>query len=115
VPDESKAAAERLHDALRRRDAGAVRSLLQHHSQFSPLINEPVFNFNAPAIVAFANDAAMVDVLLEFGADPNRRSDWWAADFTPYMLRRERQPNDSLLAAPLSTPAVLRISIALTS
>ena len=28
-----------------------------------------------------ANDAAMVDVLLELGADPNRRSEWWAGPF----------------------------------
>ncbi|MDP9201888.1 MAG: ankyrin repeat domain-containing protein, partial [Gemmatimonadota bacterium] len=44
-------------------------------------INEPLFAFDSPAIVAFAGDPAMVDVLLDFGADPNRRSDWWAGGF----------------------------------
>jgi ankyrin repeat protein len=70
-----------LRDAFRRRDAGAVRQLLQRHPELRQRINEPVFSFNAPAIVAYANDAAMVDVLLDFGADPNRRSDWWAGGF----------------------------------
>ncbi len=75
-PDE-----ERLHDAFRRRDAEAVRQLLQQHPELRGRINEPAFGFNSPAIVAFANDAAIVDVLLDFGADPNRRSDWWAGGF----------------------------------
>lgn len=72
---------EQMHDAMQRRDAAAVRRLLSAHPQFRPLINAPLMPFNAPAIVACANDAAMVDVLLEFGADPNRRSEWWAGPF----------------------------------
>lgn len=44
------------------------------------IIDEPLFPFNSPALVHFAgqNNLAMVEVLLEFGANPNRRSDWWA-------------------------------------
>jgi len=72
---------EQMHDAMQRRDAVAVRRLLSAHPQFRPLINAPLMAFNAPAIVACANDAAMVEVLLEFGADPNRRSEWWAGPF----------------------------------
>jgi len=72
---------KRLHDAFCRSDAAAVRGLLEAHPEFRSRINDPVFGFNAPAIIAFANDAAMVDVLLEFGADPNRRSEWWAGPF----------------------------------
>jgi ankyrin repeat protein len=70
-----------LRDAFDRCDAGAVRRLLQQHPEFRARIDEPVFGFNSPAIVAYANNAAMVEVLLEFGADPNRRSDWWAGGF----------------------------------
>jgi ankyrin repeat protein len=40
-----------------------------------------VFGFNSPAIVAFAKDEDVVDVLLELGADPNRKSEWWAGGF----------------------------------
>lgn len=72
---------DQLNAAMQQRDAGAVRRLLTKHREFLPFINAPFFPFNAPAIVACANDAAMVDVLLEFGADPNKRSEWWAGPF----------------------------------
>jgi ankyrin repeat protein len=72
---------EQMHDAMQRCDAVAVRRLLTQHAEFRPLINAPFFPYNAPAIVACAGDAAMVDVLLEFGADPNQRSGWWAGGF----------------------------------
>ena len=70
-----------MHAAFGRRDAGAVRRLFQQHPEFREQIDAPVFGFDSPAIVAYANDPAMVEVLLEFGADPNRRSDWWAGGF----------------------------------
>ncbi len=70
-----------MHDAMRRHDAAAVRRLLSEHAEFRPLINAPLFAFNAPAIVTCADDAAMLGVLLEFGADPNARSEWWAGAF----------------------------------
>ena len=72
---------QELHDALQRRDADTAHRLFAQHTQFRQLINAPFFAFNAPAIVAYANDAALVDVLLEFGADPNVRSEWWAGPF----------------------------------
>ena len=72
---------ERVHDAFRRRDAGAVRGLFEEHPELRARINDPMFSFNSPAIVAHANDLPIVDVLLEFGADPNRRSEWWAGGF----------------------------------
>jgi len=72
---------EQLRDAFASRDADAVRRMLTSYPHFRERIDAPVFGFDAPAIVAYANDAAMVDVLLEFGADPNRRSDWWAGGF----------------------------------
>jgi ankyrin repeat protein len=72
---------EQMHDAMQRRDAARVRQLLSQHAEFRPLINAPFFPYNSPAIVACADDAAMVDVLLEFGADPNQRSGWWAGGF----------------------------------
>ena len=72
---------KRIHDAFNRHDASAVRRLFENHAELRDRINEPMFSFNAPAIVAYANDPAMVDVLLDFGADPNRKSDWWAGSF----------------------------------
>jgi ankyrin repeat protein len=81
LPEANDTAEKQLHDACCRRDAGAVRRLLQRHPEVRQRIDDPAFGFNAPAIVAYADDAAMVEVLLEFGADPNRRSDWWAGGF----------------------------------
>lgn len=71
----------RAHLAFQSRDASGVRELLSRHAEIRARINEPLFAFDSPAIVAFADDLAMVDVLLEFGADPNQRSGWWAGGF----------------------------------
>jgi ankyrin repeat protein len=70
-----------MRDAFRRRDASAVRRLFERHAELRERINAAVFAFDSPAIVACANDRALVDVLLDFGADPNRRSEWWAGGF----------------------------------
>lgn len=72
---------EEVGDAFRRHDAKAVRRLFEQHPALRARINDPVFSYDSPAIVAYACDAAMVQVLLEFGADPNRRSGWWAGGF----------------------------------
>jgi ankyrin repeat protein len=70
-----------IHDAITRYDAKAVRTLFEKYPALRKRINEPLFAFDSPAIVAYAADPTMVDVLLDFGADPNRRSDWWAGGF----------------------------------
>ncbi|MCC6241237.1 MAG: hypothetical protein IT353_00255 [Gemmatimonadaceae bacterium] len=77
----ARAPHEQMHHAMLRRDAETVRRLFESHPEFRPLINAPLFSFNAPALVACADDLAMVDVLLDFGADPNKRSEWWAGGF----------------------------------
>jgi len=79
----SRAPGERLHHAMLQRDARTARDLFARHAEFRPLINAPLFAYNAPALVACADDADMVDVLIEFGADPNQRSRWWAGGFHP--------------------------------
>ena len=79
--DDKRSPEERIHDAFNRHDAKAVRTVFETHPALRARINEPVFAFDSPAIVAYASDPAMVDVLLDFGADPNRRSDWWAGGF----------------------------------
>jgi ankyrin repeat protein len=72
-----------IHSAFQRRDAATLRRLLQRHPELRAQINAHVFGFDSPAIVAYAGDAAMVDVLLDFGANPNARSGWWAGGFHP--------------------------------
>jgi hypothetical protein len=77
----SRTPLELVHDAFRRHDAKALRRLFEMNSELRERINDPVFDFNSPAIVRYANDRALVDVLLDFGADPNHRSSWWAGGF----------------------------------
>jgi ankyrin repeat protein len=79
--DDKRSPEVRMHDAFNRHDAKEARALFEKHPALRQRINEPLFAFDSPAIVAYASDPAMVDVLLDFGADPNRRSDWWAGGF----------------------------------
>ena len=68
-------------EALDKHDATEVRRLLRDQAELRQHINDPVFAFNSPAIVAYAGNAGIVSALLEAGADPNRRSEWWAGAF----------------------------------
>ncbi len=68
---------ESFKDAVRRRDAGRVRALLAAHPELRSDIDRPDFEAAAPAIVFSRQDRAMVDLLLEFGADINVRSQFW--------------------------------------
>jgi ankyrin repeat protein len=86
--------------AVHRRDAKALRRVLELSEEARAAINEPFFDFDSPALtsVAGSGDLELVDVLLEFGADPNRKSDWWAGGFHP--LYAARGPvADRLIAA----------------
>jgi ankyrin repeat protein len=72
---------QHLRDAFRSRDIAAIRRLFLDDPELRAHIDDPVAAFDSPAIVAYANDPDLVEVLLEFGADPNRRSNWWAGGF----------------------------------
>jgi ankyrin repeat protein len=74
---------QQLCAAFEPRNPDVVRRLLAEQPVVRQHINDPVFGFDSPAIVALAGDRAMVEVLLEAGADPNRRSNWWAGGFHP--------------------------------
>ena len=76
---------ERFKHAVHQGDVTELRTVLADSDDARAAINEPLFSFGAPALVAVAGkeDVALVDTLLEFGADPNRRSDWWAGGFHP--------------------------------
>ena len=80
---------ERFKRAVQEGDARSLRSVLEQHADVRAKIDAPIFSFDSPALVAIADrhlDA--IDVLLEFGADPNRRSDWWAGGFHPLYGKR---------------------------
>jgi ankyrin repeat protein len=72
---------EQFRRAVRRRDANALRHVLGRFEEARAAINEPIFSFDSPSLLAAGNDLDVVNVLLEFGADPNRKSAWWAGGF----------------------------------
>ena len=75
---------DRLKRAVQDGDAETLRELLKGDAGLRRQINAPVFGFDSPALVAVAEEHLdAIDVLIEFGADPNRRSDWWAGGFHP--------------------------------
>ena len=74
---------EQLKRVMRRPDATTLRRLLERHPVLRTSLNEPIFSFDSPALVTVGDRLDVVDVLLDFGADPNRKSSWWAGGFHP--------------------------------
>ena len=76
---------EQFKHAVNLRDAQELRRVLTVHADVRAAINDPLFAFDSPAIreLASSADTSALDVLLEFGADPNRKSSWWAGGFHP--------------------------------
>lgn len=74
---------ERFRRAVRDEDADALRRLLPFRDELHDVVNAPTFSFDSPALVAVAGSGkvGLVGALLELGADPNRKSDWWAGGF----------------------------------
>lgn len=77
---ETAAAIEDARKAFGADDAVRVRAILDRHAELRAMINDPVGPFDSPAIVNIRS-RAMLDVLLDAGADINARSRWWAGGF----------------------------------
>jgi hypothetical protein len=76
-------ASDRFRDLVNAGDAAQLRAALLAEPAFRGMIDEPLFAFDSPALVANSTNLAVAEVLLEFGADPNRKSSWWAGGFHP--------------------------------
>lgn len=61
-------------------DAPGLRRLLARYPALKGRINDPVAAFDAP-LINYVRSRAMLDVLLDAGADINARSQWWAGGF----------------------------------
>jgi hypothetical protein len=72
---------ERFRKALDAGDVEAVRTLLQTHQEVRDVINAPIHHFFSRPVAAATKNLLMLDVLLEFGADLNLKSEWWAGGF----------------------------------
>jgi len=77
----AKSPMERFDIAVREGDAQSVRALLAEHADIRAAINEPRFDFDSPAIHQAKRHLPVVDVLIEYGADINARSRFWAGGF----------------------------------
>ena len=83
-------------------DVGAFRAILAGHPELKAALDQPLPGaaFDQPALLVAAarKDRAMIDALLESGADINARSQWWAGGFgvldsaepelVPFLLER---------------------------
>jgi ankyrin repeat protein len=77
--------AEALSAAIKADNASVVREVLKRSPALRSRIDEPLpnYSFDSPAIVAAAQkqNREIVDALLDFGANINARSRWWAGSF----------------------------------
>src|SRR5690606_30620663 len=64
--------------AIHRGDVPAVHRMLEGDEFYRQQVNAPIFAFGGRPIAQAKTNRAMVDLLLEFGADLNLKSDWWA-------------------------------------
>jgi ankyrin repeat protein len=68
--------------AVQQGNAARVRELLAATPALVQRIDDPVIDFDAPAVViAAGRSRELLDVLLEHGADINAKSAWWAGPF----------------------------------
>jgi ankyrin repeat protein len=61
-------------------DARALRKLIEQFPELKTKINEPISHFDSPPII-HVRSRAMLDVMLDAGADINAKSRWWAGGF----------------------------------
>ena len=62
-------------------DPERLRTVLHELQLTKEQLNGPWFHFDSPAIVQAKNNLAIVDVLLQAGADIHQKSHWWAGGF----------------------------------
>jgi ankyrin repeat protein len=87
---------DQFRSALHAGDADEVRSLLERHADVRNAVNQPIGPFGSrPASMARKN-LPVLDVLLEYGADLNLKSDWAQGPFG--LLEHDITPRE---AAPL--------------
>lgn len=74
-----------LSAAIRSNQAQAVREVLVRHPELKARIDEPIpdHSFDTTALLAalYRDNREMIDVLLDFGANIQARSRWWAGGF----------------------------------
>ena len=87
---------EQFMAAIRGGDVARVRGLLEEHAEVRAAVNAPLGDFGGRPLMPARKNLPMVDLLLEYGADLNLKSDWWAGPFG--LLEHDITPEE---AAPL--------------
>lgn len=66
-------------------DVTQLRHTFEAHPELVDVIDEPWFSFDSPALVQSAGrrDRAMMDALLDLGANPDAKSTWAAGPYSP--------------------------------
>jgi ankyrin repeat protein len=77
-------------------DTAEVRRLLETEPYLRQNLNAPIFAFDGRAILQ-AKDPAMLDLLLDYGADINAKSAWWAGPWG-VLDRADPQRGDFLIS-----------------
>jgi ankyrin repeat protein len=77
---ETAAVVAEARSAMEADDAAAIRALFGRHERLRALVDAPLGPFDSPAVVN-VRSRAMLDALLEAGADIDARSRWWAGGF----------------------------------
>jgi len=72
-----------LFASIRAGDHGEVQKLLKADSALVHSRNPAEFGSTTLTAAVNRNDIPIIDLLLEFGANPEARSDWWAGGFGP--------------------------------
>ena len=98
IAGETRPAVEQFKAAIERHDATALRQLLERSDTARQAIDDTLFAFGGTALLASGSHPDIVEVLLQYGADANKKSDWWAGGFHPLHGARGRVA-ELLLAA----------------
>ena len=72
---------EQFLSALNDGDVERVRSLLRNHAEVRAAVNAPISHFNSRPPARATRNLPMLDLLIEYGADLNLKSEWWAGGF----------------------------------
>ena len=67
--------------AVRQGDVGRARELLKEHADVRGAVNEPAGDFGGRPVGMARKNLAMIDLLLEYGADINLKSEWGPGGF----------------------------------
>jgi len=77
----AKTLVDQFRNALHSGDSEGVRALLEAHEEVRAVVNAPISHFKSRPVARATRNLPMLDALLEYGADLNLKSEWWAGGF----------------------------------